>query len=235
MIRRPPRSTLFPYTTLFRSKVTQLIHDAIMVRMEEWLDLLVSRVNLQHQTAVVMPGNDDSPDTDELIKSYENRGVIYPLDKVVDIKGHELISLAHVTPTPWHTSREWPEEEFEKEIDRLMQGVRNPRQAIFNLHMPPHGTSLDKAPELTEDLRAKSHLGQVFVSHVGSKAVRSAIEKYQPLLGLHGHIHESDGSEKLGETLVVNPGSEYEKGILKGYIIELSDDGMVNDCWRITG
>src|SRR5215813_5022603 len=35
MIRRPPRSTLFPYTTLFRSARTQRVHDGIDRRAEE--------------------------------------------------------------------------------------------------------------------------------------------------------------------------------------------------------
>ena len=44
------------------------------------------------------------------------------------------------------------------------------------------------------------------VGPVGSRAVREAIEKTQPLLGLHGHVHESPGAQKLGRTLCVNPG-----------------------------
>ena len=51
---------------------------------------------------------------------------------------------------------------------------------------------------------------------VGSTAVRDAIMRYQPLLGLHGHIHESRGVRKLGRTTVANPGSEYGEGVLDG-------------------
>lgn len=216
------------------AKVTQIIHDAILARMEEWLDLLVSRVDTRKVIAVVMPGNDDSLDIDEVIKSYQDRGVVYPLDQVVDLMGHELISLPDVTPTPWDTTREMTEEQLEKEIDKLMQDVKNPRQSIFNFHVPPYGTSLDQAPELTEDLKVKADFGEIFLSHVGSKAVRAALEKYQPLLGLHGHIHESDGIQKLGETTIINPGSEYEKGILRGYTIEIID-GRVDNYLRISG
>ena len=216
------------------AKVTQVIHDAILARMEEWLDLLVERVDTRKVIAVTMPGNDDSPDIDGLIKSYQDRGVVYPLDRVIEIMGHELISLPHVTPTPWDTPREMTEEQLEKEIDKLMQKVKNPRQAIFNFHVPPYGTSLDMAPELTKDLRVKADLGQFYFSHVGSKAVRAAIEKYQPLLSLHGHIHESDGLERLGETITINPGSEYEKGILRAYIIEIIE-GRVDNYLRISG
>ena len=47
--------------------------------------------------------------------------------------------------------------------------------------------------------------------HAGSTAVRASIEKHQPLVGLHGHIHESKGFVTLGRTLCLNPGSEYGK------------------------
>jgi Icc-related predicted phosphoesterase len=215
-------------------KVAKVIHEAILRRMEEWLDLLVIRVDTTNRIVVVMPGNDDATEVDQLIKKCKDGGIIYPLEEIIEIMGHELVSLAHVTPTPWDTPREWKEEQFQKEIDRLMERVKNPRKSIFNFHIPPHGTSLDNAPELTKDLRIKSDLGQILMAHVGSKAVRAAIEKYQPLLGLHGHIHESDGYEKLGETVIINPGSEYEKGILRGCIIEVNEDKVIS-YWRVGG
>ena len=56
---------------------------------------------------------------------------------------------------------------------------------------------------------------------VGSTACRAAIERYQPLLGLHGHLHESRGVHKLGRTICLNPGSEYNEGILRGALVEL--------------
>jgi hypothetical protein len=54
--------------------------------------------------------------------------------------------------------------------------------------------------------------------------VRKAIEKFQPLLGLHGHIHESRSAEKIGRTLCVNPGSEYGEGVMRGVVIELEEN-----------
>ncbi len=61
---------------------------------------------------------------------------------------------------------------------------------------------------------------------VGSSAVRESIEKYKPLLGLHGHIHESRGFVKIGRTLCINPGSEYGEGILRGAVINLDEKGV---------
>jgi Icc-related predicted phosphoesterase len=64
--------------------------------------------------------------------------------------------------------------------------------------------------------------------HVGSRAVAKMIEKYQPLIGLHGHIHESRGAQKIRRSLIINPGSEYSEGILKGAAIIL-EKGKVKD------
>ncbi|HXQ36037.1 MAG TPA: hypothetical protein VN843_18620, partial [Anaerolineales bacterium] len=61
---------------------------------------------------------------------------------------------------------------------------------------------------------------------VGSKAVRKAIEKYQPLLSLHGHIHESRSAQKIGKTMCINPGSEYGEGVLRGVVLEFSRKGL---------
>jgi len=58
----------------------------------------------------------------------------------------------------------------------------------------------------------------------GSTAVRKAVERDQPLVGLHGHIHESRGVTKVGRTLCLNPGSEYNTGILRGAICELDGE-----------
>ncbi|MBS1882835.1 MAG: metallophosphoesterase, partial [Actinobacteria bacterium] len=57
---------------------------------------------------------------------------------------------------------------------------------------------------------------------VGSTAVREGIERFQPLLGLHGHVHESQGTTRLGRSLCINPGSTYEQGRLDGVIVELN-------------
>ena len=56
---------------------------------------------------------------------------------------------------------------------------------------------------------------------VGSTALRKAIEETKPLLGLHGHIHESRGAQKAGRPLMINPGSEYSEGVLKGVVLIL--------------
>jgi len=61
------------------------------------------------------------------------------------------------------------------------------------------------------------------MTHVGSTAVRHVIERHRPLLGLHGHVHESRGLWRFGRTLCLNPGSEYPEGILRGARVELNE------------
>jgi Icc-related predicted phosphoesterase len=68
----------------------------------------------------------------------------------------------------------------------------------------------------------------------GSPSVKAFIEKVQPLLTLHGHIHESPGYARLGRTLAINAGSEYAEGILKAAIINL-EGGKVKGHLLISG
>ena len=97
---------------------------------------------------------------------------------------------------------------------------------MFNLHPPPYNTQLDDAPALDEDLRVQATLGQVQYAAVGSTAVRDIETQYQPLLGLHGHIHESSGIRRIGprKSMVINPGSDYSTGALNGALITLDRD-----------
>ena len=123
-------------------------------------------------------------------------------------------------PTPWDTFREAPEEELTKKIDAVVGQIPDMERAIFNFHAPPYGTGLDEAPALDANLRP-THGGAVMKA-VGSTAVRDAINSYQPMLSVHGHIHESRGIKKMGRTLAINPGSVYGDGVLQGAVLELN-------------
>ncbi|HID56611.1 TPA: phosphoesterase [Candidatus Poribacteria bacterium] len=216
------------------AKVNELILCKMKERLTEWLDCLLEEVDTQQVSVIVMPGNDDDFEIDPIIKSYEEAGIIYPLGRVVEIAGFEMISLDYVNPTPWDTPREASEREMKRKIEALVGQLRDPSRAIFNFHCPPYGTRLDLAPKLDRSLRPEVVAGTVIYDHVGSRAVREAIERYQPLIGLHGHIHESYGAERLGKTPIINPGSEYGEGILRGFIIEVSERG-VEDYLKVEG
>lgn len=217
-----------------REKVDIIMKNAILERMKKWLDMAIEKIDTKKTQLIVMPGNDDIREIDELIKSYEDRGIVYPLDKVIEVGGIETISFEYVNPTPWQTPRELTEDEMRKRIDKLVSKLHEPKNAIFNFHAPPYNTKLDLAPKLDKNLKPVTEGGVVVFDHVGSKAVREAIKKYQPQIGLHGHIHESGGFDKIDNTPVVNPGSEYGEGMLRGIIVEI-ENKKVTKYWRVEG
>jgi Icc-related predicted phosphoesterase len=152
---------------------------------------------------------------------------------MVDIEGFSMISTGWSNPTPWKTHREDSEEELGARIEKMAAKVPEAARAIFNLHCPPYKSGLDEAPAIDADLRLL-HGGRA-LRPVGSTAVRAAIEKYQPLLSLHGHIHESKGAIKIGKTLSINPGSAYEEGMLMGAIIQLDPKKGIKSYQLVNG
>lgn len=215
-------------------EVLRLMNEQIIRRMRRWLELVTSRIDPKEVTLIVMPGNDDIFEVDEVIREFEDHGVIYPLGDVVEVEGIEMISLDYVNPTPWSTPREAEDKKLRKMIDKLVSKLSNPSRSVWNFHSPPYKTKIDLAPELDKDLRPVKVGGGVRYVHVGSMAVRNAIEEYKPMLGLHGHIHESGGIDRVGDTVVLNPGSEYESAVLRGFIVEV-EDGKVKNFWRVEG
>lgn len=168
------------------------------------------------------PGNDDYFEIDKIIE--DSSAIVNCNNKNVMLGDHEMVTFCYANPTPWNTPREKPDEELEPMLEELVGKVQDKSNAIFNFHAPPFGFGLDLAPELDENLTQAADRK----IHVGSKAVAKMIEKYQPLLGLHGHIHESRGVQKIHKTTIINPGSEYSEGILKGVVIML-EKGKVKD------
>ena len=219
---------------LDEKKVEETMRGLMIERIKDWLNLLLAKVDTKKIQTIVMPGNDDDLAIDKAIQAFETQGIIYPLDKVVMIEDYEMVSLDYVTPTPWDTPRETDERGLKRMAEEKILKIKDMKKAIFNFHDPPINTKIDLAPKLGKDMRLIAGLDGVKFVHVGSKAIREVIEKYQPLLGLHGHIHESSGFEYIGKTLCLNPGSEYGEGLLRGYIIELKD-GKVENYWKIQG
>jgi uncharacterized protein len=216
-------------------KVDAIMKEEVIKRMRHWLDLLVEKIDTTKVMSIVMPGNDDPLELDEAIKEYSDRNIHYPTDKVLELEGHELISHEYVTPTPWDTPRETDEAGMEKMLEEKVSWLKGDvHNSIWNIHCPPKDTDIDLAPQLSKDLKVQSGAGGVDMVHVGSQAVRDTIAKYQPMLGLHGHIHESSGFTFIGDTLCINPGSEYGEGLLRGFIVELSPE-KVEKYWKIQG
>ncbi|MDH5746751.1 MAG: metallophosphoesterase [Candidatus Bathyarchaeota archaeon] len=213
-------------------KVDEVFHEVMISTLKSWLDLIPQKVSSQTKV-VVCPGNDDRFPVDDLVNSHKH--VISGEGKVIEVDdSHEMISCGWVNPSPWKTSREEEEDKLEKRLEKYTIQLKNTETAIFNFHAPPYGTKLDDAPLLDENLNPMIQGGSVVMVPVGSKAVRKMIEKYQPFMGLHGHIHESSGSMKIGRTHCVNPGSEYAEGILRGFLIEFKGN-KITRLQRIEG
>jgi len=190
-------------------------------RLQEWMALADERLAGSGVSCYIMGGNDDPPEVLEALA--EARLVHNPEDRVIALDEYsEMISCGWSNPTPWHTPRECSEDELAQRIDRMMALVKRPEYAVMNLHVPPFQSGLDDAPELDASLKVQSSFGQTRFKPVGSTAVRAAIERYQPLLGLHGHVHEAHASRKIGRTVCINPGSDYGEGILHGALVTLN-------------
>jgi Icc-related predicted phosphoesterase len=208
-----------------QAKLDALFKKLTVKRIEYWVRDLEEKVP-ENVMVLMMPGNDDMWEIDEIISS--SKRVINPLKKVVNMEyGYQIISLDYVNPTPWNTPREADENEIMKMLEKYLEKIENTGKVICNFHCPPYNTNIDLAPKLDKKLRPVYKFGELELQHVGSKSIRKFMEKYSPLLGLHGHIHEAEGYDKVGRTLVINPGSQYSAGMLKGIIADLDRNGIV--------
>jgi Icc-related predicted phosphoesterase len=203
--------------------VEQLFWRVIGETVERWLRLAEERLAGTQVVCLMAPGNDDPPFVDELLRTSSR--VIDPEREVVELPGgFPMISVGYSNITPWDSPREVSEEQLLRMIDLEAAKLdgRDLGRAVFNLHVPPLDSGLDTAVLLDAELRPLMRSGSPVFAGVGSSAVRSAIERHQPMLGLHGHIHESRGEARLGRTISLNPGSEYSEGVLRGVIVTLS-------------
>jgi Icc-related predicted phosphoesterase len=207
--------------------VDTLFSETMAAGIRRWVAIAEGRLKGTNVKCYISPGNDDRFDIDPILKSSST--VLYPEDEVVSIdEHHEMITSAWSNPSPWNSPREAPEAELINKFGPMVEKVQKMENAIFNFHVPPYDTIIDVAPELDASLRPVIKAGTISLVHVGSITVRQLIEKYQPLLGLHGHIHESRGCVKIGRTLCLNPGSEYGEGILRGLLINLDEKRLKN-------
>ena len=203
----------------------EIFLDEALKTMKHWMDYADAKLAGTPIRAFCCPGNDDMFEIDDVIRQSKCvqlvEGQIVRLDE-----HHEMINSGWSTPTPWHTHREESEDQLRQRIQVMIDKLQDVKMSVFNLHNPPYGSGLDEAPELTSDLRP-AYAGRSLVP-VGSKAVLELIEKYGPLLTLHGHIHEGKGTRKYRNTLCINPGSMYEQGMLHGAVVELKPNKVGN-------
>ena len=199
--------------------------------VERWMNMATEKLAGTKVRCFASPGNDDEFQVDDVIR--QAKAVELAEGRVVDIDGFSMISTGWSNHTPWNTHREDTEEKLGERIESMALQVPDASRAIFNLHCPPYKSGLDEAPAIDADLKLL-HGGRA-LRPVGSTAVRQAIERHQPLLSLHGHIHESKGAIKIGKTLSINPGSAYEEGMLMGAIVQLDAKKGIKSYQLVNG
>jgi Icc-related predicted phosphoesterase len=207
------------------ARVDSIFKHLMLETLRRWIKLAEERLRNSGVSLYITGGNDDIPEIKTIIS--ESDYVIDPEERVVEIDGkYEMVSLGWSNPTPWNTPRECSEEELMGKIEKMVTQVRDVGRCIFNLHVPPINTIISECQKLDKDLKPVFEGSEPVMISGGSTSVRNAIEKYQPLLGLHGHIHESRGVVKIGRTLCINPGSEASEGILRGVIVNLDNGSL---------
>jgi uncharacterized protein len=209
-----------------RARADHAFQESALAELRRWLDFARGRLAGTGARLLLGLGNDDFTPMEEVIASdgfaeLTDRSILRLDDR------HEMLTLPYSNPTPWHTNRELSEEAIAEKIAEEAHRLEHVERSVFNLHVPPHNTPLDLAPRLGPGfVKVMSPGGDAELVHVGSTSVRSAIERFQPLLGLHGHIHESKGSVAIGRTTALNPGSAYTEGTLLGAVVDLGPDGI---------
>ena len=227
----PFRTTENEWASLRQSgeaKMTEIFEKVMAESLRRWVRLAEERLKPLGCKTIFNIGNDDLSVVGDVIK--ESTYVIYPNNSVVQIDDHhEMPSVGNSNMTPWNCPGDLSEEELMAKLESATAGLTRPDTSIFNFHCPPFDTQIDVAPKLDANLApVLTPGGEPEMAHVGSISVRKVVEKFQPLAGLHGHIHESKGVTKIGKTPCFNPGSEYVTGVLRGLIINLSDKKLDN-------
>ncbi len=207
-----------------RAKADRAFEALALDDLRRWLAWAKERLTGVPTRLLIGLGNDELTPMERVIAN-DDRVELTNLEILRFDPDHEMLTIPYSNPTPWKTHRELSEEELARRIDELAARLEDPARAVFNIHVPPFGTPLDLAPRLQPDLtKTMSPGGETEIVHVGSTAVREALERHHPLLSLHGHIHESRGTTPFGRTLSLNCGSAYTEGTLLGALVDLERD-----------
>jgi Icc-related predicted phosphoesterase len=200
----------------------ELFKRLVLERVHEWAAFAEEKLKGTDIPFVALPGNDDFWEIDEILTKAAH--VDFNEMRVCDFKGgYQMLFCGGSTPTPWDTEREYSEAQYVERFAELLPQVRDMSRCIFNVHVPPHGTALDACPKLDDNMQVVYEMGLPAQIHAGCETLNDIIGEHQPLLGLHGHVHEGRGKINIGGTVCINPGSVYPEGILQGAMIILED------------
>ena len=193
----------------------------VLERVREWAEFAENKLKGTGIPLIAIPGNDDFHEIDEILTQASH--VNFHEMQVCEINGgYQMLFCGGSTPTPWDTEREYSEQEYRARFAELLPQVHDMSRCIFNVHVPPYGTALDACPKLDKNLQVVYEMGLPAQIHAGCQTLNDVLKEHQPLLGLHGHIHEGRAKINIGATVCINPGSVYPEGILQGAMITLA-------------
>ncbi len=213
-----------------KEKVDKVFMTQMKDTLTKWVDRAEPFLSELGVTCYLTGGNDDYQEIVDAVRDTPHvKNADHKVLKIDEL--HEMVNLGWSNPTPWKCPRDHTEEELDAMTEKLVSSVSDKENCVFNIHVPPIDCGLDTVPKLDDSVyppKPVINKGQAVMIGAGSTAIRRAIEKYQPLVDLCGHIHESRGTTKIGKTLVINPGSEYPEGVLRGAIINIGDKKVLS-------
>lgn len=217
-----------------KEKVDRIFTKVMKDTLIRWVEYGEHVLQETNTMCYVTGGNDD---LQEVLDGFKDTDHVKNVDnKVVKIDPiHDMANMGWSNPTPWHCPRECSEEELDGRIEKLLVSISDPSNCVFNFHSPPKDCGLDTVLKLDDSVDPPRPLmegGQPVMFGAGSESVRRAVEKYKPLADLCGHVHESRGVCQIGKTFVVNPGSEYTEGVLRGTLVNVADKKVLS--WQLT-
>lgn len=217
-----------------KERVDEAFASAMKNSLERWMKLAAERLKETGAKCYISAGNDDDYVIDDTLRANASENVLYCEEQIVEIAGHEMLSFGTTNRTPWNSPREADENVLKGKLRGLISQMKHIDNSIFSVHVPPIESGIDAAPQIDSNFKPVLKGGHPVMIAAGSSSVREAIHEFQPLLGLHGHIHESRGIYKLGRTICINPGSEYGQGILRGALVDL-EEKKVSDYLLVSG
>ncbi|MFJ5714716.1 hypothetical protein [Neobacillus sp. NPDC093127] len=211
---------------LIESDAERIIKEKQIEVFRQWIEMADERFKAAGIPCIMIPGSVDDFYLDEFLNagSFVQNGD----EKIIEIDGFEILSIGGGKPSVFKYPREYSEEELAKKIENAAKQVKDMNKCIFNIHIPPYDTDLDQGTLYDDELKPVLDGDSLATAPIGSKAVRDAIEKYQPMLSLHGHVHESRGVTTIGRTICINAGTDYDQGLLRGALLDVSADGNVS-------
>jgi Icc-related predicted phosphoesterase len=172
---------------LAKADVTLLVGDITNFGRESEIKQVLTSVIHSTQNIFAVSGNCDYPEVDAFLS--EQNINLHGKGEVWNAIG--FVGLGGSLVTPFQTPNELTEDEIEHYLANGYSQIPSNIPMILVSHQPPLKTKCDRIS--TGD-------------HVGSNSVRNFIEKHQPLICFTGHIHESIGVDKIGDTYIINPG-----------------------------